>query len=231
VPTTVCCHPSGVILNHISNALNDQNILDILKHLSELEDNDKLKWTKLRPSMGNGQQGGYATLSTAALPLCLMSLQTQLQETLDTYLGVKSGSKMLLLKCGPGGINWAHQDQSAYPYQALLQISRPTVDFQGGNLYICDPSSSTPVQDDKIHAVHKEVEWRFRRLCGQCRQSFGSPFLPWYDRGPTGKEPPVSPPCHWPPTDLESPFSCTDQQGQKPTKQGFIRGPTTWVAT
>ena len=45
------------------------------------------------------------------------------------------GAKALLLRYGLGGINHAHHDACG-DFQALLMLSRPGVDYEGGAFYL-----------------------------------------------------------------------------------------------
>lgn len=124
---------------HIPGIVPDSDINGILAELTEREENSKLKWAVLRETTGNGKNGAYATVNNP--PRKLISIQKAVADILYKQISCDSGSKMIYLKYGPGGVNWAHQDQSQYPFQAFLLLSRPKVDFVGGNLYVCDPST------------------------------------------------------------------------------------------
>jgi len=138
---------NGILL--VPTVFPYENVINVLEYLSKFEDNKKLKWTFLRPSTGNGQQGAYVTLP-ANVPESLRNLQDELRQALKNKLGVESGEKTLFLKYGVGGVNWAHQDQSTFPYQAMLLLSRPEVDFQGGKLYVADPSTTGKSANEKV---------------------------------------------------------------------------------
>ena len=141
---------------HMPKVVSSQEVLDILKELSDLEvDNKKniFRWTYLRPTTGNGEYGAYAKFPPRKVPKLVQQIQKQLQHLLETKMDVESGNKAIYLKYGPGGVNWAHQDQSTHPYQAMLLLSRPNIDFRGGKLYVCDPSPSLGV-------MKKEIEWK-----------------------------------------------------------------------
>jgi hypothetical protein len=50
-----------------------------------------------------------------------------------------TNTKSVLLCYAEGAENWSHQDDNKeYPYQALLMLSEPGVDFQGGELHVLD---------------------------------------------------------------------------------------------
>ena len=50
-----------------------------------------------------------------------------------------TNTKSVLLCYAEGAENWSHQDDNKdYPYQALLMLSDPGVDFQGGELHVLD---------------------------------------------------------------------------------------------
>jgi len=141
---------------HVPGVLSSSQVLDVLSHLSEVEDSNQFNWTFLRPTTGNGKHGAYATITT--MPESLRNFQDDLRKTLKDKLGVDSGDKTIFLKYGIGGVNWAHQDQSSCPYQAFLLLSRPNIDFQGGNLYVSDPSS--PNEGKTEGAVCHEVAFQ-----------------------------------------------------------------------
>ena len=55
----------------------------------------------------------------------------------DSKKGAKAHLKSVLLAYTDGASNWAHQDDSAdWDVQGLLMLSQPTLDFQGGDLYV-----------------------------------------------------------------------------------------------
>ena len=103
------------------------------------------RWTVLRESSGNGRGGAYATIRNPSPTLA--AVNSALAAALRSQLGVgEVGQRALALRYGLDGINYAHQDQSACPYQALLLLSRPGVDFSGGELYCTDAAA--------LHAIH-----------------------------------------------------------------------------
>uniref|UniRef100_A0A0G4H839 Fe2OG dioxygenase domain-containing protein n=1 Tax=Chromera velia CCMP2878 TaxID=1169474 RepID=A0A0G4H839_9ALVE len=51
----------------------------------------------------------------------------------------------IFLSYGLGGMNFAHQDQSSFPFQALLCLSSPGEDFTGGSLFVVD--AALPLQE------------------------------------------------------------------------------------
>jgi len=99
--------------------------------------------TTLRRSSGNGLNGAYATIKldrTHGYPFSLCGIMSHLGDALKREFGADVGNKALVLRYGAGGTNFAHQDQSTCPYQAVLLLSRPGVDFSGGEVYVADPA-------------------------------------------------------------------------------------------
>jgi len=71
--------------------------------------------TYLRESSGTGRGGAYSAVRLSGLPL-LSALSTALADALRSTTGCGDlGDKVLATRYGAGGINWAHQDQSAHP--------------------------------------------------------------------------------------------------------------------
>lgn len=93
----------------------------------------------LTAAQGNGTNGCYATLDMP-LPPILQRVMDAAKGWIEKHTGhLKSplGKKALLLRYGLGGINLAHQDYSG-DFQALLMLSRPGIDYNGGVLYLRD---------------------------------------------------------------------------------------------
>lgn len=128
---------------HLPGLVTEQECCAILQQLSLTGiRKDKPKPTFLRASTGNGMNGAYENIRTPH-PALLSDLGTALSEMLKDTMGVDSGSKPILLQYTDKGVNWAHQDQSKFPYQALLLVSRPNIDFAGGELYVIDSTSDS----------------------------------------------------------------------------------------
>jgi hypothetical protein len=89
---------------------------------------------KLRASTGSGCGGGYTTI--VKQPPALGAACDALRGWLSPPPG-DSQDKCLLLRYAAGGVNWAHQDQSASPWQAVLLLNPPS-EFEGGALYVVD---------------------------------------------------------------------------------------------
>ena len=124
------------------------------------------KHKPLDPALGNGSHGAYATLSSP-LPALLQRVEEAACQWIIDHAGtltdvkrqvnVKGKSvrltasgeaalrgtselgkhKTLLLRYGLGGINYAHHDACG-DFQALLMLSRPGVDYTGGEFYLGD---------------------------------------------------------------------------------------------
>ena len=142
---------------HLPGILTTTECSHLLQQLSQaFHRNGRSKQYLLRKSTGNGMNGSYETIQHT--PELLDDLVTALSQILlqDKLLNVRNvGRRSLLLLYGDGGVNWAHQDQHFYPYQALLLLSRPGVDFTGGQLYVSEP---TVDQQGRIRATSNQVD-------------------------------------------------------------------------
>ncbi len=99
-------------------------------HVAQQQDQSALSWTKLRLSAGNGRNGAYAYIERNAV-------LDNITASLTTALGFPDdGLRCIVLRYTEGGVNWWHQDQSSHPFQALLMLSEPSVDFSGGQLVV-----------------------------------------------------------------------------------------------
>ena len=91
--------------------------------------------------MGTGLQGCYVTLQSP-LPTLLQHVMTAAKEWIQAKAGPlkkELGSKALLLRYGIGGENYAHHDNCG-DFQALLMLSKPGVDFNGGEFFMANDS-------------------------------------------------------------------------------------------
>ena len=93
----------------------------------------------LTPSQGNGRQGIYHTLAIPLPPILEDAVQAAKAwiEECAGPLKKPLGSKTLLLRYGLDGENYAHHDDSG-DFQALLMLSTPSVDYNGGEFYLAD---------------------------------------------------------------------------------------------
>ena len=93
----------------------------------------------LTPSQGNGRQGIYHTLAIPLPPILEDAVQAAKAwiEECAGPLKKPLGSKTLLLRYGLDGENYAHHDDSG-DFQALLVLSAPGVDYNGGEFYLAD---------------------------------------------------------------------------------------------
>lgn len=111
---------------------------------------------RLRASTGNGIGGAYQPIQLSAVPE-LSELSKMLAEVICERLNTpECGSKALALRYAEGGVNWAHQDQSACPFQALLLLSRPAIDFTGGQFYVTDAVAARAGGRDAVC----QIEWQ-----------------------------------------------------------------------
>jgi hypothetical protein len=131
---------------------------DIVKRAFE-DNTSKLKW--LADSAGNGKNGVYFYINPTKYKTnkneanALKMLQQKLaerfyQKNTDEYKKAMN-SRMIALGYGENGENWTHQDQSrTSKYQALVLLSIPGVDFNGGELFVQNgkiPKTNAPTID------------------------------------------------------------------------------------
>ncbi|KAL1521294.1 hypothetical protein AB1Y20_020963 [Prymnesium parvum] len=96
--------------------------------------------THLRESQGNGRLGAYHQLLRT--PPALAAVAEGAASVLAARgFEVKARGKHLLLRYGEGGVNYAHQDHTGFPYQCALMLSTPGSDFTGGDTYTIDACS------------------------------------------------------------------------------------------
>ena len=127
-------------LVHIKGFLSPGDVKQIVRdlHFHGAASNDRA--TALRESSGTGRNAAYGDVNLSKSYI-LKGLLDALTAFLKETLGCQSlGSKVVCTRYGPNGINYAHQDQSEGGYQAYLLLSKPKIDFNGGDLYIVDPA-------------------------------------------------------------------------------------------
>ena len=131
--------------------------------LANLKKPPKLK--HLARSMGNGHGGAYIPKYSGGAVPALKRFQEDLAKLMqlkrDPDAGDEDENPVGVLPRGnnrtavplfyvEGGENFAHQDNNgAYPYQALLMLSEPGLDFSGGELCVLNGNDGT----FKEHAV------------------------------------------------------------------------------
>jgi len=88
--------------------------------------------TKLRPSIGNGSHGSYASFRPPAdSPVWV------LRHTLSERFQLRGDdSRVIVLRYGENGENYLHRDQLEFPVQATLLLSTPGRDFSGGDFLV-----------------------------------------------------------------------------------------------
>jgi len=106
-------------------------------------------WTKeqvLRESSGSGTCGSYFTIGKEppALQAVIAALRTWLTPT-----PTPEQCDSLFLRYGVGGVNWAHQDQGEFAWQAVLLLNPPT-EYDGGALYVVDVNDVKPLQRREV---------------------------------------------------------------------------------
>lgn len=109
---------------------------------------NNIKTAKLSVTQGNGKNGEYSTI-VPAKDLLLQRVIDATKEWIgesNVKLSRPLGNKSILLRYGLGGVNYAHHDDSG-DYQAILMLSKPGVDYNGGVFYLAE--------SDPPHAVHE----------------------------------------------------------------------------
>ena len=105
---------------------------------------------RLAETSGAGRKGVYVNVpplhSTAAWITTIKTVRGAVLECLkeeglvtDEVLS-DTGHQCIKIKYVCGGLNYAHTDQNSVPYQALLMLSRPGIDFNGGSMYVTHES-------------------------------------------------------------------------------------------
>ena len=121
--------------------------------------------TALRESSGTGRNGAYGDVQLAKVPL-LAELKAALSAALCHQPGKvlaahgTLGGKVVVTHYAERGINFAHQDQSTGGYLAYLLLSRPGVDFRGGQLYLADPAALVAGAVDAVARAVQTIEAR-----------------------------------------------------------------------
>lgn len=96
----------------------------------------------LRPSTGNGAHGAYAYFQPPA-DSPLWRIRESLRQKFNLDAAATAGSRCVLIRYGLGGVNFLHQDQCALRLQATILLSRPGLDFTGGEFFV-QPASGQP---------------------------------------------------------------------------------------
>ncbi len=153
--------------------LNSYGAYVIRNAISSLSLQERLKLekdsqTKLSHTMGNGLAGDptsvYADLSEK--PKWHDELEQTIGKLLigpgapEEFSDVKQTlkRKSILLLGGEGGENWAHQDgnDQTPPVQAMLLLSTPQKDFNGGEFYVAKQTKNT---DEEINIVRYTISF------------------------------------------------------------------------
>ncbi|KAL3930232.1 MAG: hypothetical protein SGPRY_001628 [Prymnesium sp.] len=120
----------GVLLSGLLSSTEARTLLHALAAPGSIDPSP----TYLRESQGNGCNGAYHEILRA--PQALLTIADALAAALSAHgFPVKKRGKHLLLRYGVGGINYAHQDHTGFPYQCALMLSTPGTDFCGGATY------------------------------------------------------------------------------------------------
>ena len=167
-------------LVHLGGFMSPNEAALIAKALAKDGGASESRATALRESSGTGRNGAYGDVHEAKV-LLLRELKTALKAALceqpcdQPYGKVPQqpggklvlvtdpsmlGDKVVVTRYAERGINYAHQDQSTGGYQAYLLLSRPGVDFRGGQLYLVDPAAKAAGAPDVT--ATRQVEWQVR---------------------------------------------------------------------
>ncbi|KAL7452334.1 hypothetical protein ACHAWC_004059 [Mediolabrus comicus] len=108
--------------------------------------NNIIRPAKLSVTQGNGKCGEYFSINTTNNKLLQTVIETT-KEWIKSHITLSRplGTKSILLRYGLGGVNYAHHDNIG-DYQALLMLSQPGVDYDGGVFYLAE--------SDPPHVVH-----------------------------------------------------------------------------
>ncbi|EOD41533.1 hypothetical protein EMIHUDRAFT_193872 [Emiliania huxleyi CCMP1516] len=132
-------YESGALL--IPKLLTQQQARECLGALSNEEALEKRE-THLRRSTGNGAAGSYFTIRQGQEPPALQAIIEALRDWPALEPSPTPAQRdSLLLRYGCGGINFAHQDQGDFAWQAVLLLNPPS-EFEGGALYVTDVNES-----------------------------------------------------------------------------------------
>ena len=96
--------------------------------------------TLLRPSTGNGVNGAYEYFN----PEPSSPLWGFLREDLADIFDIDEESRFIILRYAEGGENYLHRDQECPLQATLLLLSRPRIDFNGGNFVFRKGPSASP---------------------------------------------------------------------------------------
>lgn len=135
-------HREGVI--SLPAAVDAASVCAIVKHVrawilagKKTARGDFKRWSKLSETIGNGCNGGYGYYEPTAGGT-LRQLVAALAPKLDMTEDDAAKCRFIVLCYGEDGENWLHNDQSDHPFQGLLMLSAPGIDFAGGELYIAE---------------------------------------------------------------------------------------------
>jgi len=134
----------GVVL--VSGAIDESLADHLLRQSQDAAGLTQRKW--LAETEGNGQWGCYQEWPDKDSQRCLTNIMERLEDCLEHKMAKK---KVLLLTYGNEGENWAHQDANAdFEYQAVLMLSRPGVDFDGGQFYVAKQNDDGTIQKNCV---------------------------------------------------------------------------------
>ena len=87
-------------------------------------------------SKGDGEHARYLDWDHLSFSMLAKRLGAHIANIDGDVEAPKHHVKSVLLEYGEGGVNWLHQDANPYPFQALVMLSDPRTDFEGGQLYV-----------------------------------------------------------------------------------------------
>lgn len=103
--------------------------------------------TQLRPSTGNGAHGAYAYFEPPP-DSPLWQIRDSVCQKFNLDATAAAESRCVLIRYGLGGVNFLHQDQCALRLQATILLSRPGLDFTGGEFFVQPANGQPPVVAD-----------------------------------------------------------------------------------
>ena len=118
------------------------------------------KWQKLSRAQGNGTNGAYCAIDQRHHPL-LRSISGATKQWIETNTNLLKplGEKSIMLRHGLGGINYAHHDNSG-EFQALLMLSRPNIDYTGGNFCLMESHPPHTLSEFPFQAAGQIIIFR-----------------------------------------------------------------------
>ena len=114
----------------------------------------------LSVTQGSGRNGAYCAIDLRNQPL-LRSISEATKKWIESNVTPSKplGSKAILLRYGEHGVNYAHHDNSG-DFQALLMLSKPKVDYNGGTFYLAESDPPHAVFEFPFEAAGELIIFR-----------------------------------------------------------------------